>query len=411
MQHYDPYLQWIDHQKEHMINLVTTWSNINSHSMNLEGLAQQLSALKEHFSLLGGEQQVLTLPPQHHIDCHGKDVVEPLGKALLVTKRPNATFRIFLSGHMDTVFHKNSPFQKAKRIDEAKIVGPGVTDMKGGLVILLMALQAIEKSPFAVHIGWEVLITPDEEIGSPGSKAIFERAAKRNHLGLLFEPSFPDGAFVSERAGSMNLVLVVHGKSAHVGRDFEKGKSAIFALAPLVTELEKLNTQDVTCNVGEITSGHGFNIVPELAIVKINIRSQSKAALLEAKEKIDILIKHTANKIEGITMELPEMSVRHPKIQNKQTEKLFNWLEASMKELNEPLKKRATRGVSDGNILAEHGLDNIDSLGAIGGEIHTTNEYLLVESLTKRAKLLALFLMKIANSEFEMLNKEPPIAL
>ena len=411
MQHYDPYLQWIDHQKEHMINLVTAWSNINSHSMNLEGLAKQLEALKEQFSLLGGELQELTLPPFQHIDSEGNTISEPLRKALLIIKRPNAKVRLLLSGHMDTVYHKNSPFQKAKKVDETKISGPGVTDMKGGLVILLTALQALEKSPYASEIGWEVLITPDEEIGSPGSKSVLERSAKRNQIGLVFEPSFPDGAIISERAGSVNLTLIVRGKAAHAGRDFDKGASAIYAIAPLILELEALNSKDLTVNVGELSSGHSFNIVPDLAIAKINIRSHSKDAIEQAIDKIESLIKRLKEGKTGISMELHKGSVRLPKLMDAETEKYLNWLEECAKTFGISLPRRSTRGVSDGNILAMHGLATIDSLGGIGAEIHTTNEYLLVDSLTKRAKLIALFLMKVANAEFELLNKAPPIAL
>lgn len=410
MMHYDPYLQWIDHQKEHMIKLVTTWSNINSHSMNVEGLAKQFEALKEQFSLLGGDLQDLTLPPFQHIDSNGNTVTEPLGKALLIIKRPHAKVKILLSGHMDTVYHKNSSFQKAKQIDETKISGPGVTDMKGGLVILLTALQALEKSPYASHIGWEVLITPDEEIGSPGSKTILERSAKRNQIGLVFEPAFPDGALISERGGSVNLTLVVHGQAAHAGRDFDKGASAIYAVAPLIAELETLNTPEITINVGELSSGHSFNIVPDLAIVKINIRSHSKELMGKTIAKIEDLVLRYGKKA-GISMELHTGSARQPKLMDAETEKFLSWLDECAKAIDISLPRRKTRGVSDGNTLAMHGLATIDSLGGIGAEIHTSNEYLLIDSLTKRAKLIALFLMKVANAEFEILHKAPPIAL
>jgi glutamate carboxypeptidase len=320
MQHYAPYLGWIDHQKEHMKETLIRWANINSHAMNLEGLTLQLNALKEQFSSLNGQMQELTLPPFQYIDAHGNSVSTPLGKALHITKRQNAKLRFFFSGHMDTVYGKNSSFQKVEQVSQERLVGPGVADMKGGLVILLTALEAFEKSPYAADVGLEILITPDEEIGSPGSKSILERAAKRNHFGFVFEPSFADGAFVSERGGSMNCTLVVRGKSAHAGRDFNEGRSAIYAIAPLIIALEKLNTPEAIVNVGTIAAGgHTANVVPDLAIAKVNLRAKEIEAMQTLKNAVQELVKKHNNR-EGITIELHEGICRMPKKMNAATE-------------------------------------------------------------------------------------------
>lgn len=410
MQHYEPFLQWIDHQKDHMIELVTAWSEINSHSLNNEGLSQMLSALKTRFSQLNGEMQELTLTPSTHIDEQGNIVPHTLGKALFISKRPNAKVRFLFSGHMDTVYGKNSSFQKTKRKDKETLIGPGVADMKGGLVILLTALEAFEKSPYATDIGWEIIITPDEEIGSPGSKTILERAAKQHHLGFVFEPSFPDGAIVSERAGSANMTIIAKGKAAHTGRDFQKGRSALFAIAPLIVELEAMNSKDLIVSVGSLHSGTSYNIVPDLAIAKVNIRAHDTAIMKAAKEKIAALIKRYGDK-EGIKLELHEGTSRLPKKVDPHTEEIISWLDECSQLLGNKLQKRDSGGVSDGNTLAQEGLAVIDAIGAIGGDIHTTNEYLLVDSLVKRAKLIALFLMKIANSEYSLKEKKAAISL
>ena len=414
MQYYEPFLQWIDHQKERMYALVENWSNINTSSKNIQGLSQQLEVLKESFKELSGNIQELCLPQSKSVDAYGNLITEPLGKALFITKRHEAKTSVFLSGHMDTVFPVDSPFQKAVKVNHNKLIGPGVADMKGGLVILLFALLAFEKSPFASQIGWEVLITPDEEIGSPGSKSIFERAAKRNAFGLIFEPSFPDGSLVSDRGGSMNMVVVVKGKAAHAGRNYHQGKSALFAIAPFISELEQLNQNNskspCIVNVGHLQSGYGFNIVPDLAICKINLRTDLPDIMKTTKHKIY----HLAEKIaarEGITIELHEITERPPKIFDTQTDELFTHLATCAEHLGTPLKKKPSRGVTDGNILAANGLVNIDTLGAIGGELHTTAEYILLDSLVQRAKLCALFLMKFANGEWTVSEQKPPIAL
>lgn len=416
MQYYAPFLQWIDHQGEHMAQLVEAWGNINSGSYNRDGLAKQMIACKEAFSRLGGEMQELVLPHFEHVDSHGNTISQPLGKALHIVKRPTAEIRIFLCGHMDTVYGAESPFQKVVKKDNNTLLGPGVADMKGGLVVLLTALEAFEKSPYASKICWELLITPDEEIGSPGSKSILERAAKRNHFGLLFEPSFPDGSLVSERGGSMNFTIITRGVAAHVGRDFANGRSALFALCPLIAELEKLNSKgsnpedEVIVNVGELHSGTGFNVVAELAVAKVNLRSSSLRLMEQAKEKIEQLIKHYGER-EGIQMKLIEGSCRYPKIIDTHTEELIQWLSSCGEDLGIKVLMRPTKGVSDGNFLSGFGLSNIDTLGAIGGEIHSPREYIHLDSLVARAKLTALFLMKAANSEFQLQKPTPPIAL
>src|SRR5574338_328765 len=169
MQHYLPYLNWIDTRQSFMKDLVIAWGNINSHAMNRDGLAIQLSALKESFQDLGGTMQEVELAPYTAIDEHGRKIERPLGHALIIKKRPKAPLQILFSGHMDTVYSQTSTFQKVSESAPGTILGPGVCDMKGGLVVLLTALQAFEKSPYAKEIGWEIIINPDEEIGSPGS--------------------------------------------------------------------------------------------------------------------------------------------------------------------------------------------------------------------------------------------------
>ena len=400
--HYEPYLQWIDHQKNEMALLVERWANINSHSRNLQGLELFRNELKSHLLQYGGELQELNLPTHIKIDSHGKKVVEPLGKALFVTKRPEAPIKVFLCGHMDTVYSKDSHFQKVKKIDDNTLLGPGVADMKGGLVILLTALAAFEKSPYAKNIGWELLLTPDEEIGSPGSRGIIERSAKRNHLGLIFEPSFSDGALVSKRGGSSYFTIIARGKSAHSGRDFHEGSSAIYTILPVLQELERMNSNELIVNVGELSAGTAPNTVPDLAIARVNMRSMSLQTMLEAKNHILDFVKKDAR------IEFHEGASRLPKEFNPRTEKLLHDIVDAASKIGLTLESRETRGVSDGNILAEFNLPCIDTLGAIGGKLHSYEEYLKIDSLAPRAKLTALFLMKLANGEYQHNSPKPP---
>ena len=407
---YDPFLQWLDHQKSEMSSLVERWGNINSHVTNLEGLRQQLEELKKSFTELHGEVQEIELPPHSQVDDKGKKHDRQSGKALHIVKRSNAPVKILFSGHMDTVYDKNSPFQKVQYLDANRMNGPGVLDMKAGLVIMLYTLLAFEKTPWAKKIGWEILITPDEEIGSPSSKEVIKRTSKRNHYGFVFEPSLLDGAFVSHRAGSKNINILVHGKMAHSGRDFALGKSAIFAASEIISNIEKLNGvhDNVVVNVGQINSGTGFNVVPDLAVIRCNIRAGTKALMDETTKKLYEIVK-SAEKRDGITCEVIEQTGNPPKEETEGSKKILRMIEMSAQELKIPFKTGYSKGVTEGNTMAAEGLPVIDSLGGRGGKIHTHEEYLEIDSLVERSKLLALLLMKLANGEFDEKNSPDSI--
>ena len=160
------------------------------------------------------------------------------------------------------------------RLDDNRIQGPGVTDAKGGLLVMLKALEAFERSPWANELGWEALINPDEEIGSPGSKLLLEKAARTNDIGLVFEPSLSDGNLVGSRRGSGNFVVMVKGRAAHAGREPHIGRNAINALAEFVVQLNSLppGALGLTLNVGYIEGGGPVNVVPDRAICKFNVR-------------------------------------------------------------------------------------------------------------------------------------------
>ena len=250
-------LEWIAAQHDRMVSTIIEWCNMNSGSRNLDGLAVMSAALQSAFSSLGGEMRELEVTPETIIDSSGRSVAIPLGKAISIHKRPAAAMQVFLGIHMDTVYGAQHPFQQVRRVDDRTLNGPGVADAKGGLCVMLVALEALERSEFAAQIGWEVLINPDEELGSPGSACLLAECAKRNQIGMVFEPAYADGMLVGERKGSGNFSALIHGKSAHAGRDFHQGRNAIHAAAELVIALEELNRihPGVTVNVGRIDGG------------------------------------------------------------------------------------------------------------------------------------------------------------
>lgn len=389
-------IQWITTQKAQMIDKLIAWSNINSASENIDGLSEMLSVLEDSFAPLKGKIEHLSLPPRSLVSPSGELFTHPLGKAMRITKRPDAPIRIFLAGHMDTVYSPAHPFQTCAPFDGMILNGPGVADMKGGLLIMLTALEALEKHHLAKNIGWEVLINPDEEIGSIGSEHLFREAAKRNHLGLIFEPSFADGAIVSSRKGSMNFSIVARGKAAHAGRDFDKGRNAIQALARYIVAATELNdsVSGVSINPGYIQGGGPVNIVTDLAFCRFNARAIESNDFAAIKIKLEKLI----NKIngDGIELSFHMESDRAPKVFDEKCRRLFDMMDECAQTEGYVLTQRPSGGVCDGNILAEEGMAVIDTLGAIGGNIHTKEEYILVDSLVQRSRLVALFLIRLA---------------
>lgn len=399
---YQEALKWIDEQQSIMSSLLENWANINSWSENLEGLSSLMLLIEKEFSSLNALSNKISLAPRKIIDSHGNRIEKPLGQALHLKKHSELSLQIFLGGHMDTVFPPTSPFQTCKRIDKDTLLGPGTADMKGGLIILLKTLQALERSPWAGKIGWEVLINPDEEIGSPGSNAILSACAKRNHFGLLFEPSFADGSLVSSRKGSANFTVVAKGKAAHAGRDFQRGRNAITALSRFIVKAEKLTQMDkgITLNVGHIEGGGPVNIVPELAICRINVRIEQNEDLNAIKAQFNRWI-HEDHNEEGISLNIFEDTNNPPKPFDGKIQALYAALKECADQLNIPLHSKPSGGACDGCRLYAEGLPNIDTLGAVGGNIHTTEEYIHLPSLAERAKLTALFLIRLAAGDLE----------
>ena len=396
-----PYLEWLDSQHDEMCEQVIAWCNVNSGTHNLAGVAKMAELLRVAFGVLGGTFEEVPVPPVESIGSRGQLARTELGPILRLTKRrdtdPGGRKRVLLNIHRDTVYSVDHPFQTCTRLDATTLRGPGVADAKGGLVVMLAALRALERSPFAERIAWEVLINADEEIGSPGSAGELTRAARENDLGLLFEPALSDGSLVSRRRGTGNFTIIVRGRSAHAGRDFSHGRSAIVALANIVQRLHALNDAmpGVTVNVGKIEGGGAVNVVPDLGIARVNVRTtvpEDEAMIIAEIRKV---VSATGD-MDGITAELHGGITSAPKLPDDRTRRLMDLIESCGHDLRIPIAWHESGGASDGNKLAAAGLPNIDTLGPRGGSIHSPDEYLLLDSLTERAKLTAMVLMKLA---------------
>ena len=404
MNPHEPTLHWIDSQNDRLRRLVTEWAGINSGTHNLPGLASLAARLATEFAVLDGQMKLLDVPPEVSIDSHGNQIAAPLGQAISIRKRPDAPLRVFLGIHYDTVYDRDHAFQEVSQIDADTLRGPGVVDAKGGLAVMLIALEALERSGQAGRIGWEVLINPDEEIGSPGSAGLLREAATRNHAGLVFEPCFPDGSLVSERKGSGNFSVVIRGRSAHAGRAFAAGRNAVVAASDFALCAHRLNgtIPEMTLNTGRIDGGGPVNVVPDLAIVRLNVRI--------ARNEDQRSIEGELRRISGEVASRHEVSVDlhggfhcPPKVLDDRARALCQQIESCGKELGIPIAWTRSGGASDGNKLAAAGLPVIDTFGPRGGNLHSPEEYLVLSSLTERARLTALLLLKLATGQATIL--------
>lgn len=394
--HLDP----IDATEEQMLDSVIRLSNQNSGSFNLPGLASMLDLAMALFEPMAETAECINLPPLQTISDRGDIEATPLGQAGRLITRPEAPIQILCVGHYDTVFGPEHSFQNVAVSEPNILSGPGVADMKGGLVVMQAALSALEASPWASHVGWEVILNPDEEIGSLGSASLLAESAAGKHVGLVFEPTFPNGNLASERKGSGTFHLIARGKSAHAGRDHHLGRNAIAGLAEAIARISTLNGHwpDTTFNVGYVHGGGPTNIVPDTAVAKLNVRVPTAEIGEEALAALQSIA--TSGGERDVDIELGGTFTRPPKPLTAQGMRLLELAAAVGRDLDLELGWEPTGGVSDGNNLAAAGLPNVDNIGVVGGNIHSDQEFLVIGSLTERSKLAAGMLLSLASGEF-----------
>ena len=392
-----PHIELLDNRQEEMLQQVIHLCDINSGTRNLTGLAQVKDKLVGMFQSLGGELALVDSVPETLLNNQGEQLDSQLGQSIHIVKRTDAKHKVLLCIHMDTVYQQDSLFQRCVLRDDGTLNGPGVADAKGGIVVMLHALQALEASPLAEHIGWEVLLNADEEIGSPGSRPMIDSIAKRCDFGLLFEPALGDSQLVSWRKGSGNFSLLVRGRSAHAGRAFAEGRNALVAAAKVAQAISDLNTDpEVTFNVARIDGGSPMNVVPDLAIVRVNVRVRTADEQKTVEQQLES-VAQTLSQLDGIEVSLHGEFRSPPKPITPGMEAVMQRIEKCGSPLGIDIQWSGTGGASDGNKFAAAGLPNIDSMGPCGGRIHSNEEFLIVDSLVPRAKLTALVLLDFAN--------------
>ncbi|WP_205481484.1 hydrolase [Sphingomonas arenae] len=381
---------------EPMLAEVQSWAAINSGSTNLDGLAQVAAALADAFSHLSGELKLLDPTPVTAVEPSGavRDIAH--GRNLHLKVRPDAPMQLLFTGHMDTVYASDHPFQHLAWIEDGVLGGPGVADMKGGLAVMLAALRAVESSPLAARLGYEVVINSDEEVGSPGSAALLAAAALGKRAALTYEPAaLPDGTLASSRPGSGNFSFVITGRSAHAGRNPEDGRNAVVAAADLALRLSSAKAPGLSVNVAKLDGGGPNNVVPDHAVLRVNLRPGTMELQDAAQQAIDNAVQAVAA-AHDVGIRAHGGFGRPPKPLTPEAEKLFQLVGQAGADLGQPIRWQPSGGVCDGNNIAACGVPVVDTMGVRGGKIHSMEEYLIVESLAERAALSALTILRLA---------------
>ncbi|MEH6662814.1 MAG: hydrolase [Parasphingorhabdus sp.] len=371
------------------------WAKINSGTTNLDGLATVAAMLADAFSVLPGETSLIDPQPVEAVRADGSvDLIER-GQHLVTSVRPEAPVRILLTGHMDTVFAADHPFQQIVELESGILNGPGLADMKGGLSVMLGALQLLEQSEYAGRIGYDVMINSDEEVGSGSSAALIKRLAKSKTAALTYEPALPDGTLAGERGGSGNFSIIFTGKSAHAGRNPDEGRNALIAAADMALRLKALHREGLSVNPAKIDGGGPNNSVPDHAILRVNFRPKTLEDQALAQRALDQMVIDIA-KLHDLDVHCHGSFGRPPKLIDPQAQKLFGLVKQCGAELGLDINWRGTGGVCDGNNIAACGIPVVDTMGVRGGAIHSADEFLITDSLVERTQLSALTIMRIA---------------
>ena len=380
-----------------MLRQVEAWSSINSGSRNLNGLEAMIGEMAGAFSSLPGEMRFEEASPVEAIDTAGKPYQVPHGRNLHLIVRPMAPVQLLFTGHMDTVFGTDHPFQSLTWLEPGKVLnGPGVADMKGGIAIMLAALEAIEDTPMAGRIGYEIVLNSDEEVGSLGSADLIARAARGKRAALTYEPAAnADGTLAGARPGSGNFAFTIKGKSAHAGRNPEDGRNTIVAAADLALRLKAGMDSSLSVNPSKIDGGSPTNVVPDLAILRVNMRPRTLEDQARGQALIDGTVAAVAAE-HDVQIHAHGHFARPPKPMTPELEQLFGVVKKAGADLGQPIGWQSTGGVCDGNNIAACGVPVIDTMGVRGGLIHSMEEYLIVDSLAERAALSALTILRLA---------------
>ncbi|MCX5232879.1 M20 family metallopeptidase [Streptomyces sp. NBC_00233] len=360
--------------------------SIDSGSYSPDGVNEVADWVERRLEQIGFDVERVSFPPSPD----GRRT----GDALVGRRRgglPEAAGgrRILLAAHMDTVFDDGTAADRPFRVEGSMAYGPGVSDDKGGLLAGLTALEILDEHRTDAYDELVFLATPDEEIGSPASRALIERTAAHMHYGLGLECARENGDVVIARKGVADFRLTVTGRAAHAGIEPERGVNAALAAAHLTVAIQALNGHwdDVTVNVGVVRAGTRANIVCPQAELCIEVRAATTTDIQRVTRAIREAADHPG--VPGVAVEVEQLDLCPPMEDTPASRRMLEHARRAALAAGIELGAAATGGVGDANLIAGTGVPVLDGLGPVGGADHTPREWLDTTSVPQRVAVLA----------------------
>lgn len=359
--------------------------NTDSGTSAVAGVAAVAGMMREKFRDMGWHTEIVNF---------GSNV----GPGLFATNKPQSRqFDVLLIGHLDTVFPEGTAAARPFSVEGDMARGPGVADMKAGLLSIVYALRTLEKSTLD-RLAICVVMNPDEEVGSPYSQEWLGDCAKRSKCVLDFEPARSDGSMVKARKGVSGYQIDFMGVAAHAGNDPQRGRSAVIEMAHWIQALAKLNdySAGTTLNAGSVAGGTARNVVPDHACAKVDIRFWKTSEFEKIEQALFEMQKQPFTP--GITVKLTRQSFRPAMEVSEKTEALMRIVEDAGKAMDLPVEWRAVGGGSDACNTANLGVPSLDGFGPVGGNFHGDDEFLRLDSVIPRIRLVKNVLQRLQDN-------------
>ena len=379
-------LAWLNTQQEEILKLFEEIVNIDSNSYDKEGIINVFNHLETFFS-----QFDLQIERHHHEGiCNAISVHIPAATA-------NSTMKpILFMGHCDTVYPKGETLKRPFKIIDDLAYGPGVADMKAGIVMNAFILAAYARVG-GTHAPLYGLFNNDEEIGSPTSKFIIEEFAHKAGTVFNSEPGRANGDVVTGRKGGIFIEIEAQGKAAHSGANFKDGISAISELAHKIIDLDKLTQIDkgVTVNVGLISGGRSVNTSAPSAKCSVDIRVFTLEEREEIVKKIERIVNHSY--IQGTTSSMRIIGEFRPFVKTAESNALYELYKATAQEVGFHVGEQFSGGCADSGITSSLGCVTLCATGPVGGKPHTVEEYCEINTFIPRATAIIKTIAQLAN--------------
>ncbi len=374
-------------RSDEFVQTLAAMVNVDCGSFTPDGVNEIADACEARFDAMGWKVERVA-----HAPAEGE---AQLGDLVIGRLDGGAGPRVLMIGHTDTVFEAGTAAERPFHIDGDRALGPGVSDMKGGLLIGFFALEALREAGFDGLGQVTYICNPDEEIGSPFSRAFIKEAAAEADVALVLEGARENGDIVSSRKGVTDYLIEIVGRAAHAGVEPERGRSAILAAAHKVIALHALNDRwpGVTVNAGVISGGSRPNVVAERCSLHVDVRSPSEAALVEAEAEVERIAQ--AHTVPDVTASVTAGRWHRPMEKKKGGARLAELAMTVAGELGLELRDAATGGASDANTTSAAGVPTLDGLGPVGGDDHGPQEWIDLRSVVPRIALLAGILSRL----------------